>query len=79
MSSYERILASEISHYQTQRLERTNGIVRQQTGRWHRRQNKLGKVWDQTEGRSSVSGELLQWALDSQSAKNDSSLESRIS
>lgn len=32
----------------TQRLERTNGIVRQQTGRWHRRQNKFGKVWEQT-------------------------------
>ena len=49
---YERILASEISHYigkdRTQRLERTNGIVRQQTGRWHRRQNKFGKVWEQT-------------------------------
>ena len=32
----------------TQRLERTNGIVRQQMGRWHRRQNKFGKVWEQT-------------------------------
>ncbi len=30
-------------------LERTNGIVRQQTGRWHRRQNKFGKVWEPTE------------------------------
>lgn len=27
---------------------RTNGTVRQQTGRWHRRQNKFGKVWDMT-------------------------------
>lgn len=27
---------------------RTNGIVRQQTGRWHRRQNKFGKLWNQT-------------------------------
>ncbi|OLP18398.1 transposase, partial [Leptolyngbya sp. 'hensonii'] len=26
----------------------TNGIIRQQTGRWHRRQNKFGKVWEQT-------------------------------
>jgi hypothetical protein len=25
-----------------------NGIVRQQTGRWHRRQNKFGKLWEQT-------------------------------
>lgn len=34
---YERVLPCEIDHYigkdQTQRLERTNGIVRQQTGR----------------------------------------------
>jgi len=32
----------------TQRVERTNGILRQQTGRWHRRQNKFGKLWSQT-------------------------------
>ena len=30
-------------------MERTNGIVRQQTGRWHRRQNKFSKLWEQTE------------------------------
>ncbi|MDE5068074.1 MAG: hypothetical protein O4752_02555 [Trichodesmium sp. St4_bin8_1] len=29
-------------------LERTNGIIRQQTSRWHRRQNKFGKLWPQT-------------------------------
>ena len=50
---YERILSSDIDHYigktLTQRNERTNGILRQQTGRWHRRQNKFGKVWQQTE------------------------------
>lgn len=49
---YERVLSDEIDHYiskaLTQRLERTNGIVRQQTGRWHRRQNKFGKAWEQT-------------------------------
>lgn len=49
---YERGLAPEIQHYigkgRIQRLERTNSIVRQQTGRWHRRQNKFGKVWAQT-------------------------------
>lgn len=49
---YERILAPELIHYigrdRTQRLEHTNGIVRQQAGRWHRRQNKFGKVWEQT-------------------------------
>ena len=50
---YERVFADEITHFigkeNTQRLERTNGIVRQQTGRWHRRQNKFGKLWAQTE------------------------------
>lgn len=49
---YKRVLPPEILHYigkdRTQRLERTNGIVRQQTGRWHRRQNKFGKLWEQT-------------------------------
>ena len=30
-------------------LEGTNGIIRQQLGRWHRRQNKFGKLWQQTE------------------------------
>lgn len=49
---YERVLPPEIEHYvgkdKTQRLERTNGTVRQQTGRWHRRQNKFGKLWEQT-------------------------------
>jgi IS1 family transposase len=50
---YERVLPNEVDHYisklLTQRLERTNGILRQQTGRWHRRQNKFAKVWEQTE------------------------------
>jgi len=32
------------------KLERTNAIVRQQTGRWHSRQNKFAKVWEQKEG-----------------------------
>ena len=49
---YERVLPAEVTHIigkeSTQRLERTNGIIRQQTGRWHRRQNKFGKVWEQT-------------------------------
>jgi len=49
---YERVFDDEIKHYiskaLTQRLERTNGIVRQQTGRWHRRQNKFSKLWQQT-------------------------------
>ena len=46
-------MTTEVEHIigkqNTQRLERTNGIVRQQTGRWHRRQNKFGKLWTQTE------------------------------
>ncbi len=50
---YERVVPPEVEHEigkdQTQRLERTNGIVRQQTGRWHRRQNKFGKLWEQTQ------------------------------
>ncbi len=49
---YEPVLSDEIDRYiskvLTQRLERTNGIVSQQTGRWHRRQNKFGKAWGQT-------------------------------
>jgi IS1 family transposase len=63
---YEQALPNEVDHYisktLTQRLERTNGIMRQQTGRWHRRQNmrdwrgnpssansrKFGKIWEQT-------------------------------
>ena len=49
---YERMLPPEmipiIGKHNTQRLERTNGIIRQQTARWHRRQNKFGKVWEQT-------------------------------
>jgi hypothetical protein len=49
---YERVLPLEVQHYigkdKTQRLERTNGIVRQQTGRWHRLQNKFSKLWEQT-------------------------------
>jgi insertion element IS1 protein InsB len=49
---YERVLEREVNHVigkeQTQQLERTNGIIRQQTGRWHRRQNKFAKVREQT-------------------------------
>jgi IS1 family transposase len=49
----ERVLPIEADHYitkaLTQRLERTNGRLRQQTGRWHRRQNKFSKLWEQTQ------------------------------
>ena len=47
------MLSQEINHVigkdNTQQLERTNGILRQQTGRWHRRQNKFGKIWERAE------------------------------
>jgi insertion element IS1 protein InsB len=50
--AYERKLSDEVEHWVgksgTQRLERTNGIVRQQNGRFHRRQNKFSKVGEQT-------------------------------
>ena len=40
-AGYERVFTYETKHFigkdKTQQLERTNGIVRQQTGRWHRR------------------------------------------
>jgi len=68
---YERVLPPEILHYigkdRTQRLERINEIVRQQTGRWHRRQNKFAKVWELSEGNNPISGKLLQLDLAAQS------------
>ena len=52
-AGYARVLGAEIEHHigkeLTQRLERTNSILRQQTGRWHRKQNKFGNIWSQTE------------------------------
>jgi IS1 family transposase len=51
--AYERQLSEAVEQWVgksgTQRLEWTNGIVRQQNGRFHRRQNKFSKVWAQTE------------------------------
>ncbi len=65
---YERVLRNdEVDHYisklLTQRLERTNGILRQQTGRWHRQQNKFGKVWELSESYLAFSYHLLQLEL----------------
>lgn len=37
----------EVSKALTQRLKRTNSILCQQTGLWHRKQNKFGQVWQQ--------------------------------
>ncbi len=42
---YERVLPLEVEHIigkdQIQQLERTNGIIRQQIGRWHRRHAEI--------------------------------------
>jgi len=50
---YERTLTEEAEHYigkdKTQKIERVNGILRQQTGRFHRKQNKFAKRWEWTE------------------------------
>ncbi len=62
---YERVLPAEVQHHigkdKTQRLERTNGIVRQYTGRWHRRQNKFGKVWEQTKVTTQLVVSYFNW------------------
>ncbi len=62
---YERVLPPDVLHHigkdRTQRLERTNGIVRQQTGRWHRRQNKFGKLWEQTKVTTRLVVTYLNW------------------
>jgi IS1 family transposase len=72
---YERVLPPEILHHigkdKTQRLERTNAIVRQQTGRWHRRQNKFGKVWELSVSDNSIGGELFQLDLAAQPLQNN--------
>ena len=71
---YERVLPPEIEHYmgkdKTQRLERTNGIVRQQTGRWHRRQNKFGKVWEQTRVTTRLVVSYFNWIWQHSRLKN---------
>ncbi len=57
----------EVNHIirkdQTQQLERTNGIVRQQTGLGHRRQNKFGKIWEQTEVSVRLVVSYFNWIL----------------
>ncbi len=62
---YERVLPPEILHYigkdKTQRLERTNGIVRQQTGRWHRRQNKARQSVGTNEGTTRLVVSYFNW------------------
>lgn len=41
--------------------ERTNGIVRQQTARWHRRQHQFGKVWKQTQATTRLVVTYFNW------------------
>ena len=60
----------DIMIFQTQQLESTNGIVRQQTGRWHRRQNKFALILGTDRSDSAVSGELFQLDLSSSSPEN---------
>ncbi len=86
---YERVLPPEVLHPigkdATQRLERTNGIVRQQTGRWHRRQNKFGKLWEQTKVTTRLVVSYFNWLrrelsrtdLAAQSIQNHCGLTSR--
>jgi IS1 family transposase len=48
--AYERQLSDAVELWVgksgNQRLECTNGLIRQQNGRFHRRQNKSSKVWE---------------------------------
>ena len=71
---YERVLPPELTHVigkeNTQRLERTNGIVRQQTGRWHRRQNKFGKQWEQTKVTTRLVVSYFNWIWQHSRFKN---------
>ncbi len=63
----ERVFDDEVKHYiskaLTQRLERTNGIVRQQTGRWHRRVNKFSFVMATNQSYPTLAYQLLQLDL----------------
>ncbi len=62
---YQRVLPEEvqpeIGKQYTQRLERTNGIVRQHTGRWHRLQNKFAKIWEQTKATARLVVSYFNW------------------
>ena len=68
LEKYERVLGDyEVEHYiskaWTQKLERTNVSLLQQTGCWHRRQNKFGKVWELSENHPAFDRHLLQLDL----------------
>ena len=74
-AGYERVLPSEVAHVvgkeNTQRLERTHGIIRQQTGRWHRRQNKFAKVWQTTESITRLVVTYFNWVWQHHSRTRD--------
>lgn len=80
---YERVLPPEVQHYigsgKTQQLERTNGIVRQQTGRWHRRQNKFSKRWDMTKITTRLVVSYNKMDLATSPTQNNCRTKSRIS
>lgn len=71
---YERVFTPEVIHIigkeNTQRLERTNGLIRQQTGRWHRRQNKFGKLWEQTKVTTRLVVSYFNWIWQHSRTKN---------
>ena len=64
---YERVLPPEIKHHigkdKTQRLERTNGIVRQQTLSLASAAEQVWQSVEYDKSHNSVSGELLQLDL----------------
>jgi len=71
---YERVLPPELQHYvgkdKTQRLERTNGVIRQQTSRWLSLRHATRTTAKQVQqglgtdkSNDSLGGELLQLDL----------------
>ena len=74
---YERVLGAEVDHYigktLTQRNERTNGILRQQTGRWHdpAKQGRQSVAADG--GNRAIGCQLLQLDLAAFTLENNSS------
>ncbi len=79
---YERVLPLEIEHYigkdQTQRLERTNGIIRQQTGRVASTTEQVWQTVAADKGDGAFSGELFQLDLAAQSLQEHGGTTSRI-
>ena len=61
---YERVLTAEIDHQEgTQRLERTNGIQRPHTVRWHRLGEQICQALGTDESDGQVNRQLFQLAL----------------